>query len=123
MKKLYIPLLFLSSFAFAQNNDNSYPIMLNKVDTVNKKVNLAGFYLEQSANYEEKYINVALLGAVLSPMIAYVGANSNNKDIIYISYAFGITCGITSLHFKFKSIQSLRQTSKYLPYQNYKPIN
>jgi hypothetical protein len=120
--KLIIASLLLSSFAYAQNNDRSYPIMLNKVDTLNKKVNLAGMYLEQSANYQEKSFNVGLLGAVFSPMIAYIGIRNNNKDIVNISYAIGVTCAFTSIHFKFKSIESLRQASKHLPYQNYIPL-
>jgi uncharacterized membrane protein YuzA (DUF378 family) len=95
----------------------------NKVDTLNKKVNLAGIYLEQSANYQEKSFNVGLLGTFITPLIAYVGARNNNKDIVNISYAIGITCAITSIHFKFKSIESLRQASKHLPYQSYKPLN
>ena len=124
MKNLFLPLLFLSSFAFAQNNDSAYPIMLiNKVDTINKKVNLAGLHLERCANYQEKSITTGLLGMALTPIIAYVGVRSNNKNIINLSYAIGITLGITSLHFKFKSIESMREASKHLPYQNYKPLN
>lgn len=124
MKKLFLPLLLVSSFALAQNNDRVYPIMLvNKVDTLNKKVNLAGLFLEQSANYQEKSLNIALLGMICSPIFAYIGFNSNNKEFIYISYAMGISCSIASLHFKFKSIESLREASIYMPYQSYKPLN
>ena len=124
MKKILLPLLFISSFAFGQNNDPSYPIMLNKkVDTLNKKVNLAGLYLEKCAYYQEKSLNIALLGMVLTPVMAYVGVKTNNKHVINLSYAIGITLGITSLDFKFKSIESMREASKYLPYQSYKPLN
>jgi hypothetical protein len=126
MKKLFLPLFFVSSFAFGQKvyNNTSYPIMLNnKVDTLNKKVNLAGLYLEKCANYQEKSITTALLGMTLSPLIAYVGARNNNKHIVNLSYAIGITFGFTSLHYKFKSIESMREASKHLPYQSYKPLN
>ena len=123
MKKLFLPLLFLSSFAFGQNNDSSYPIMLiNKVDTLNKKVNLAGLHLERCANYQEKSLELGLLGSFITPLIAYVGFKSNTKDIVYLSYALGFTCVFTSLHYKFKSIESMREASKYLPYQSYKPL-
>ena len=124
MKKILLPLFLISSFAFGQNNDRVYPIMLvNKVDTTNKKINLAGFFLEQSANYQEKSLNTALLGMICTPILAYVGFNSNNKEIIYLSYAIGISCSIVSINFKFKSIESMREASLYMPYHSYKPLN
>jgi hypothetical protein len=95
----------------------------NKVDTLNKKVNLAGIYLEQSANYQEKSLELSLIGAFITPLIAYVGVKTNTKDIVYLSYALGFTCVFTSIHYKVKSIESMREASKYLPYQSYKPLN
>jgi hypothetical protein len=110
--KLIISFLFLSSFAVGQNKSISYPIMLNKVDTISEKLNLASLYLERCANYQEKSFNVGLFGAIISPMVAYVGTRINNKDVVDISYAIGFTCLLTSIHFKFKSIESMREASK-----------
>ena len=113
--KLLFVLLLVSSFAFGQNDDSYYPInRINKTDTVINKINLASLHLQQAAKYQQKSLNISLIGAVVSPLIAYVGYKSNNKDIIHISYVVGFTFAFSAIDFKLKSIESIRQAGKNL---------
>ena len=116
--KLLFVLLLISSLAFGQdNNDNDYYYPINpiyKSDTVISKMNLASLHLQQAAQYQQKSLNIGLIGAVLSPLIAYVGFTSNNKNIIHLSYAVGFTFAFNVIDLKLKSIESLRQAGKNL---------
>ena len=115
--KLLLPLLLISSFAFGQYDDGNdyYPInRINKTDTVINKINLASLHLQQAAKYQQKSLNISLIGVVVTPLIAYVGFTTNNKNIIHLSYAVGFTFAFNVIDLKLKSIESLRQAGENL---------
>lgn len=113
--KLLFVLLLVSSFAFGQNDDSYYPInRINKKDTVINKINLASLHLQQAAKYQQKSLNISLIGVVVTPLIAYVGFTTNNKNIIHLSYAVGFTFAFNVIDLKLKSIESLRQAGENL---------
>lgn len=113
--KLLFVLLLISSLAFGQDNKDYYPInRINKPDSVISKMNLASLHLQQAAQYQQKSLNISLIGVVVSPLIAYVGFTSNNKNIIHLSYAVGFTFAFNAIDLKLKSIESLRQAGKNL---------
>jgi hypothetical protein len=55
-----------------------------------------------------------LIGVVVTPLIAYVGFTTNNKNIIHLSYAVGFTFAFNVIDLKLKSIESLRQAGQNL---------
>jgi hypothetical protein len=113
--KLLFVLLLVSSFAFGQKYDSYYPInRINKKDTVINKINLASLHLQQAAKYQQKSLNISLIGVVATPLIAYVGFTTNNKNIIHLSYAVGFTFAFNVIDLKLKSIESLRQAGENL---------
>jgi len=113
--QLLLPLLLISSFAFGQKYDSYYPInRINKKDTVINKINLASLHLQQAAKYQQKSLNISLIGVVVTPLIAYVGFTTNNKNIIHLSYAVGFTFAFNAIDLKLKSIESLRQAGENL---------
>lgn len=113
--KLLFVLLLVSSFAFGQNDDTYYPInRINKKDTVINKMNLASLHLQQAAQYQQKSLNISLIGLTLTPLIAYVGFTTNNKNILHLSYVVGFTFAFNAIDLKLKSIESIRQAGKHL---------
>ena len=113
--KLLFLLLLASSFAFGQYDDSYYPInRINKTDTVINKMNLASLHLQQAAQYQQKSLNISLIGVVVTPLIAYVGFTTNNKNIIHLSYEVGFTFAFNVIDLKLKSIESLRQAGENL---------
>jgi hypothetical protein len=113
--KLLFVLLLVSSFAFGQYNDGNdyYPSnRIIKNDTVINNINLSSLYLKQAAQYQKKSLKMSLIGAVVSPLIGYIGVTNNNRDIINLSYIIGFSFAFNAIDFKLKSIESLKKAGE-----------
>lgn len=119
--KLLFVLLLISSLAFGQYNDGNdyYPSnRIVKNDTVINNINLTSLYLQQAALYQKKSLKISLIGAVVSPLIAYVGITNNNKNIVHLSYIIGFSFAFNAIDFKLKSIECFKKAGENLYLNN-----
>jgi hypothetical protein len=69
------------------------------------------YYLNINDDYSWE-LKMSLIGAVVSPLIGYIGVTNNNRDIINLSYIIGFSFAFNAIDFKLKSIESLKKAGE-----------